>query len=181
MKSIILKISTVFLLITLIGTGCEKAEDLSYLDNSKTFDVMLPGFAIYKTKKDYFFNVSVTPFEDEILSPELKEGGSRITLYKDKYFYTERYRLNENYIVSMEIGVNSYFTGLNYDQYIKEKLAPIVGETNPKVISSISDRDPFTEFYYSSNIINGKSWITIVELNQIIKEKNLEKYFKKLK
>lgn len=181
MKSIIFKISTVFLLFALIGPGCEEKEDLSYLDNTKSFYAGMPGFAVYKTKKDYFYNVSVTPFEDEIFSPELKEGGSRITLHKGKYFYTERYRLNENYVVSMEIGVNSYFTNLSYDQYIKEKLTPAVGETNPKVISSIVDRDPFTEFYYSQKSFDGMAGITITELNQLIKEKNLEKYFTKLK
>ena len=180
MKITILKISVFVLLLSLIGAGCEKEEDLSYLDESKIFEIT-PGFAIYKTKKDYFFNVSVTPMSDHIFSPELKEGGSRITLYKGKYYYTERYRLSDNYVVSLEVATNSYFTSLSYDQYIREELAPIVGETNSKVINSIIDHDPFIEFYHSSNAINGKTWITVDELNQIIKEKNLEKYFTKIK
>ena len=180
MKPTIFKIAAFVLLFCLIGEACKKEEDLSYLDMADIFETA-PGFAIYKTKKDYFFNVPVTPYLGNISSPRLWIGGPLITLHKGKYYYTERYRLIENYIVSGEVGPTAYFTSLSYDEYIRQKLAPGGGQTNPKVINSIVDRDPFTEYYRSPDRINGKSWISIDDLNQIIKEKNLEKYLIKIK
>lgn len=180
MKTTFLKISVFILLFSFLGAGCKKEdeEDLSYLDYSKALSTP-PAFAIYKTKKDYFFNVSVNPMQNNyIMSPELKEGGSGITLYKGKYYYTERYRLNDNYIASFAVESDSYFTSLSYDEYIRENLAPVVGVINPKVLNGIIDRDPFTEFYYTSSYYIG---FTIDELNQLIKEKKLEKYFTKIK
>lgn len=185
MKSTFLKISVFVLLFSFMGAGCKKdeEEDLSYLDEKTPLGVIMPGFAIYKTKKDYYFNVSVTSYDFGILCPELKENDPGITLYKNKFYYTRRFRLNDNYIASFEVGSNSYFTSLNYDEYIRQKLAPSYnqGLSNTKVINSIVDRDPFTEMYYSQKIINGKTEITIAEINQLIKEKNLEKYFTKIK
>ncbi len=183
MKSIILKISTIFLLFALIGSGCEDKEDLSYLDNTKSFYAGMPGFAVYKTKKDYFFNIPIRPYGNGFQSPGLNENSGGITFFKGKYYSTGCYRLNDDYVVSYGIFLDYYFTSLTFDEYIREKLSPQYnqGETNPKVINNIIDRDPFTEFYYSQESFDGMAGITIAELNQLIKEKNLEKYFKKLK
>jgi len=181
MKSIYLKISVFVLLLAIVGAGCEKEEDLSYLDNKTPLTLGNLSFPIYRTKKDYFYNVSVTPMQDYIYSPELSANSSSITLYKGRYYYLQRFRLSDNYIVGGDIGVKSYFTNLSYDDYIKEGLAPKVGVTNPKVIASIVDRDPFTEFYISPKSFNGKGWITLDEINQLIKEKKLEVYFTKIK
>jgi len=181
MKTIVLKISVIILLLAFMGAGCKKdEEDLSYLDYTKPLSTP-PGFAIYKTHKDYFFNVSIRPYIDDFLCPELSENGSRIILYKGKYYYTERFRLINDYIVSYEVDPDSYFTSLSYDEYIREKLTPYYtreGSAPSKVVSSIIDRDPFTEFYYTSSEYSG---FTIDEINQLIKEKKLEKYFTKIK
>lgn len=181
MRSTVLKISVLFLLITLTETGCKKEEDLSFLDNSKEFYVSMPGFAIYKTKQDYFFNVPIRPYEDGYQCFELNEKSAQITLFKGKYYFNERYRLIDNYVVDSWVGSDYYFTSLSFDTYIREKLEPVVGATNPKMISSIIDRDPFTEFYYSDKRLNGKAGFTISELNQLIKDKSLEQYFRKVK
>lgn len=181
MKPIFFKISVLALLLAFMGAGCEKEEDLSYLDNKTPLTLGNLSFSIYKTKKDYFYNVSVTPMQDYIFCPELRKSDERITLYKGKYYYSQRFRLNDNYIVSREVGVISYFTSLSYDDYIREDLAPVVGVANPKVINSIVDHDPFTEFYISPKSFNGKGWITLDEINQLIKEKKLEMYFTKIK
>lgn len=185
MKATILKISVFILLFSFMGAGCkkDKEEDLSYLDYTKAFYGGMPGFAIYKTKKDYFFNVPIRPFEDYYQSPEIEEKSGPITLFNGQYYFSERYRLNDDYVVSTWIDKGDYFTSLTYDQYVREKLSPTYnqGATNSKVINSIVDRDPFTEFYRSQGSFDGMAGITINELNQLIKEKNLEKYFKKLK
>jgi hypothetical protein len=183
MKTFFFKISAFVLLFALMGAGCKKdEEDLSYLDNTIPFNVN-PGFAIYKTKKDYFFNVQVRPMEKFILSYEFNDKTAQITLYKGKYYYNERYRLINDYVVSTMIDSDCYFTSLSFDTYIREKLSDEFnqGATNPKVIDSIIDRDPFTEFYYCISPFNGKTEFTIAELNQLIKDKNLEKYFQKVK
>jgi hypothetical protein len=184
MKTTFLKISVFVLLIALMGAGCKKdEEDLSYLDFTKSFYAGMPGFSIYKTRKDYFFNVPIRPYVDIYHSPELDEKSASIILYKGKYYCAGCYRLNDNYVLSSGISLACFFTSLSYDEYIREKLSPLYnqGATNPKVINSIIDRDPFTEFYYSQKSFDGKAGITIAEINQLIKEKNLEKYFKKLK
>lgn len=183
MKSAIFKFSAFILLFAFIGAGCEKDEDLSYLDNTTPLQLGLPGFSIYKTKKDYFYNVSILPYMTGFRCPELDENDSRITFYKGKYFYSQRFKLSDNYIASFEIESTSCFTNLSYDEYIREKLAPKYnqGLSNPKVINSIEERNPFIEIYYSPKSFNGKAEITIQEINQLIKEKNLEKYFTKIK
>jgi len=185
MKSFFLKISVFILLITIMGVGCKKdEEDLSYLDEKTPLAVSQPGFAIYKTKKDYFFNVSIRPYVDDFLCPELSENSSSITLYKGKYYYRERFRLIDDYILSFEVNADSYFTSLSYDEYIREKLTPYYtheGIAPAKVVSSIIDKDPFTEFYNSKESFNGKAEITVDEINLLIKEKKLDKYFTKIK
>jgi len=183
MRSIILKIRIVFLLFAIVGTGCEKHEDISYLDNTVKFNVQNFGFAIYKTKKDYFFNVSVRPMENFIQTIEISEESTQITLYKGKYYYKERYSLVDDYVLSKWMGPDHYFTSLSFDTYVREKLSDEFnqGITNTKVINCIIDRDPFTEFYYSQHSLDDKTEFTIDEINQLIKEKNLDKYFKKLK
>lgn len=185
MKTFFLKISVFILLITIMGAGCKKdEEDLSYLDGKTPLAVSQPGFAIYKTKKDYFFNVSIRPYVDDFLCPELSENSSSITLYKGEYYYSKRFRLADGYIASFEESVDSYFTSLSFDEYIREKLTPYYtheGKAPSKVVNSIIDKDPFTEFYYSKESFNGKAEITINEINQLIKEKTLENYFTKIK
>lgn len=184
MKKIILKISAFLLLFALMGASCKKdEEDLSYLDEKTPFVVSEPGFVIYKTKNDYFYNVPIRPYENTYQTPELTEKSSQITLYKGNYYFKERYRLIDNYIVSTWIGDDFYFTSLSFNEYIQEKLSPVYNEgaPNTKVINSIIDKDPFTEFYYSKESFNGKAEITVDDLNQLIKEKNLGKYFIKIK
>lgn len=183
MRSTLLKISVFVLLITLTETGCKKEEDLSFLDNSKEFYIGMPGFAIYKTKKDYFFNVPIRPYVDGFQSFVLNEKSTLITLYKGEYYFTGRYRLIDNYVVSSSDGPDYYFTSLSFDTCIREKLYDEFnqGTTNPKLINSIIDRDPYLEYYHSDKSLNGKTGFTILELNQLIKDKNIEQYFKKLK
>lgn len=184
MKKTILKISTFLLLFALTGAGCKKdKEDLSYLDKNMKFYPTEPGFAVYKTKADYFFNIPITPYENFYHTYEINEDCPCLTLYKGKYYYNERYRLINGYIVDSGCGVDSYFTSLSFDTYIREKLSPLFnqGASNPKVINSIIDRDPFVEFYYSDKNMEGKVGFTISDLNELIKENQLEKYFKRKK
>jgi hypothetical protein len=182
MSTTLLKLIVLVLLITVIETGCKKEEDLSYLDDTISFYVN-PGFTIYKTKKDYFFNVPIRPYEGFFQSPEFNDKSAQITFYKGKYYYNERYRLIDDYVVDTGVGSDFYFTSLSFDTYIREKLSPEFNQwtTNAKVINSIIDRDPFTEFYYSNKRIDGKAGFRISDLNQLIKDKNLEKYFNKVK
>lgn len=183
MKRKILKISVFVFLLAFMGAGCEKDEDFSYLDETKEFYPLEPGFAIYKTKKDYFFYVPIRPYENSYQSLELNEKNAHITLYKGKYYFNERYRLIDGYVVSSWASPDYYFTSLSFDTYIREKLSPECNQwtTNPKVTQSIIDQDPYVEFYKSDKGLEGKSGFTISDLNQLIKEKNLEKYFKKVK
>jgi len=167
-----------------MGAGCKKdKEDLSYLDEKTPFVVSEPGFVIYKTKNDYFFNVPIRPYENTYQTPELTEISSKIILYQGSYYFNERYRLTDNYIASTWIASDFYFTSLSFDEYIKEKLSPLYNEgvANTKVIDSIIDKDPFTEFYYSKESFSGKADITIDDINQVIKGKKLEQYFIRIK
>jgi hypothetical protein len=180
MKTTLLKIGAFLLLFALVGVSCKKdEEDLSYLDNEKIFEFHPGAFAIYKTKNDYFFNVSVTPMQGYIFSPELKK--ENLTFYKGKYHNPSRFRLNDNYIVSIGESPSSCFTSLSFDEYVREELAPVVGVVNQKVIDNIVDRNPFTEFYRSPDSFNGKTWITIDEMNSLIREKRLGEHFIKIK
>lgn len=184
MKTALLKISVFVLLLAIVGAGCEKdEEDLSYLDYTMAISTP-PGFAIYKTKKDYFQNVNLFRSSNGEIEGSLGfvENDSRVTVYKGKYYYNLRYRLDDNYVLSMETKVNDCFTSISFDEYIRNKMSAIYNEgnlINQKLIQSIIDKDPFTEFYSFASL-EYKAF-TIAEINQLIKEKNLEKYFKKLK
>ena len=168
-------------LLAFMWAGCQKEEDLFYLDYKKALSTP-PSFAIYKTKKDYFQNVNLrTSSSGEIeFSQEFVDNDSRVTVYKGKYYYNSRYRLEDNYILSYEMSPNDCFTSISYDEYIRYKMSPIYndGLIKPKLKQSIIDRDPFTEFYYTSSKYSG---YTIDEINQLIKEKCLEKFFTKIK
>jgi hypothetical protein len=183
MKSILLKINVLIILVSFTETSCQKEEDLSFLDNSKEFYISAPGFAIYKTKYDYFFHVPIRPYGDGFQSFELNEKSAQITLYQGKYYFTERYRLIDDYVVDSWAGADYYFTSLSFDTYIREKLSDEfhLGETSQKLIKRIIDRDPFLEFYHSDKPVNGKYEFSISELNQLIKDKKLEQYFKEIK
>jgi len=184
MKTFFFKIGVFILLMTILGAGCKKdKEDLSYLDGNIKFYPTIPGFSVYKTKTDYFFNVPITPYEDFYHTYEINENCPCLTLYKGKYYYNERCRLINGYVVDSGCGVDSNFTSLSFDTYIREKLSPLFnqGASNPRVISSIIDREPFVEFYYSEKNLEDKNGFTISDLNQLIKENQLEKYFKRLK
>ena len=184
MTTTFLKLSLFVLLFVLIGAGCKKdEEDLSYLDENIKFYPAIPGFSVYKTKKDHFLNVPISPYMNTYYTPEIKENSSYITIYKGNYYYNERCRLINGYIVDSACGVDNYFTSLSFDTYIREKLSPEFnqGAPNPRVISSIIDRDPFVEFYYSEKNLENKNGFTISDLNQLIKENQLEKYFKRQK
>jgi hypothetical protein len=170
------------LLLVFVWAGCEKdEEDLSYLDYKKALSTP-PIFAIYKTKQDYFHNVNLgtSPSGEIKFSQQFIDNDSRVTVYKGKFYYNSRYRLDDNYILSYEISPSDCFTSISYDEYIRDKMSPIYNEglINPKLVQNIIDRDPFTEFYYTSSEYSG---FTIEEINQLIKEKNLEEFFTKIK
>jgi hypothetical protein len=179
MKKTLLKIGAFLLLFALVGISCKKdEEDLSYLDKNIKFYPTEPGFSIYKTKNDYFFNVPVSRYMNTYYTRVIDEDCPCITLYKGKYYFNERYRLINGYILDSG-GVDDVFTSLSFDTYIREKLSPEFNQwvTNPKVINSIIDQDPFVEFYYSDKNMEDKGGFTISDLNQLIKENQLEKYF----
>ena len=149
-----------------------------------------PGFAVYKTKGDYFYNVSVGMNEKGKLyhypafyNPRFKSiSDSRIKITEDDTVYTYRAKLINGYIISGEIGENSIFLDFTFKEYIKYEINNNRSGVPLEVLSEhILDDNPFLELYFDPNKPRKYEISDSAEINQIIRNGELEKYFEKIK
>ena len=174
----ILKLLIVCGIIVLTAFSCIKQE------------VTAPGLAIYKTKGDYFNNVSVTMKKngDIIFYPDYHSPGrnsidSRIKITEDDTIYTRRAKLISGYIISAEIEERSIFVDFTFKEYLKYEINnPHVGGVPENVlIEHILDDDPFLELYIDPNRPRKYELSDTALINQMIRNGELEKYFEKIK
>jgi len=149
-----------------------------------------PGFAVYKTKGDYFYNVSVcTNKKGELYhypafyNPRYKSiSDSRIKITEDDTVYTVRARLIDGYIFGGEIGENSIFLDFTFKEYIKYEINNNCSGVPLEVLNEhILDADPFLELYLDQNRPRKYELSDTALINQMIRNNELEKYFEKRK
>jgi hypothetical protein len=183
MKKNLLKISIIFLLLSLIGAGCEK-EKIDYADESIKVS-SLPGISIYKTRGDYFNLISLqltssgqlNEIPDYILSdPRIKvDDNERISP-------NMRWRLKSGYIVDKESNVNRIYTNIDFQEYVDYNTANKVAcWPNNLIEPRIIDKNPFTEFYHYDGLNQPEKNFTLGEINTMIEEGTLETVFTKFK
>ena len=149
-----------------------------------------PGLAVYKTKGDYFYNVSVGMNKKGELyhypafyNPRYKSiSDTRIKITEDDTVYTLRTKLIDGYIFGGEIGDNSIFLDFTFKEYIKYEIDNNHSGVPEEVLNEhILDADPFLELYFDQNRPRKYEISDTAEINQKIRNGELEKYFEKIK
>ncbi|MCF8357361.1 MAG: hypothetical protein K9H26_01295 [Prolixibacteraceae bacterium] len=178
MKPIVIFTCIIFLLIT----ACEK-DTPPFADEDITISSSMPGFAVYKTKGDYFNYIAVYLDSNENIAicPVYNENSIHIIKDKDnKIQYTERWKLKSGYIVDREMIFINSFTDVTFQEqieYIKDNSDNFNADLyyKPRII----DKNPFVEYYHISEGL-GRDF-TLGEINQMAENGTLETYFTKLK
>ncbi|MCF8357142.1 MAG: hypothetical protein K9H26_00180 [Prolixibacteraceae bacterium] len=142
-----------------------------------------PGLTITKTRADYFENVCVGMYPDSEIwhSPsygtfETKENWFDLT----DTTYLRRLRLIDGYVLAGEI--NNYgkaaFLSLTIKQWLEmEYELNSLAIPRDTVYKYLLDTDPFTEYYYDSNRPRKYEMSDTAEINDIIRNGELDKYF----
>jgi hypothetical protein len=138
------------------------------------------GLAVYKTRGDYFLNVNTwkTDNAPTAVNPEYNRYGN---LDSDTV-YMFRKQLVNGYILATESTVDDYFTDmtfrelLNYYYETGNVYFPL-----DSIFERIIDTDPYTEFYVEYNLQQKFCLTDTAEVNAVIINGELEKYFKRLK
>lgn len=169
MKTIIFKICTIFLLFTLMG-GCKKESPVSP-----------PGVAIYKTRNDYFNHVRTSHKNEKVIEKpslhkkvDFDENGNIHYLFREK--------LIDGYVLAGDDPINTAFLRYSIREYYdmeNQGNLPSIDEIQANVI----DYDPFVEYYSDPNSpgLGGFELKDTARINEIIRNGEIMKYFKKLK
>ncbi|MFO7851913.1 MAG: hypothetical protein R6X28_05575 [Bacteroidales bacterium] len=174
-----LKVLVIFGIIIIVAFSCEKGPATT-----------APGFAVYKTKGDYFYNVSVGTNEKGELyhypafyNPRYNSiSDGRIKITEDDTIYIFRARLIDGYIFGGEIGENSIFLDFTFKEYINYEIDNNCSGVPLEILSEhILDADPFLELYLDPNMPRKYEMSDTALINQMIRDNELGKYFEKIK
>ena len=151
--------------------------------------VTAPGLAVYKTKGDYFNYVSVTIdngniiFKPDYHNPRNNSIDYRITITEDDTIYSFRAKLISGYIISEEISDNSIFVDFTFKEYVIYEInhPEEGGVAENALLEHILDDNPFLELYIDRNKPRKYELSDTAEINQIIRNGELKKYFKRVK
>lgn len=181
MNAKILKLSIIFLII-ILDLSCDK------IKNEDEY----PGVSIYKTKSDYFNLVDIGMKDDRIYHTQhfwnpRYNSFNKMEILNNDTIYKYRYRLTEGYVLDGEAGVNDdVFLNLTFKEYLNREIknsvlgigAYIPDDTLRKYIL---DKDPYTEFYQNRVDVKRLYIHDSLEINEIIKNGEIDKYFEKIK
>jgi len=166
-KTICFFLVTLFFLI--IGTGCEKVGK----------EVLEPGLSIYKTQNDYFNNVHTNLMDGEVYY--IQSLLSKVTIDDNgDAHYIFRVNLIDGYILAAEHSSTAAFLKYTNKEYYEMELQGFHPSMD-EIENSIIDADPFLEFYYDPAYPRVFEMRDTARINEIIKNGEIEKYFKKAK
>jgi hypothetical protein len=139
---------------------------------------------VYKTKADYFNYVNV--WGDNISAPStltLKDT-DRIAVVGNDTIYKLRWRLEDNYVMDLVVHQSDGFTDMTFAEIVSynEKHPEEGGYPLYDIFKRVIDKNPFLEFYRDENHVffKGDS-ADISKVNQLIRDGEMEKYFKRIK
>ena len=166
-----------------MGTGCQK-DDIEIADGSIEISSS-PGISIYKTRGNYFNNVSIKIDSTNHVTMDFgyTKNDSRISISNDgKTTFTNRWYLKSGFIVAKEIYIDQSFTNISIGEYVNYTSKYNSGAwTDELLLARIIDRDPFLSFYHFDGVYQMEMKFTLGELNQMIENGTIEDYFTKLK
>lgn len=158
-------------LIVCIAASCSMFQSKRIKDLQEKVNYAGPPTFVYKTKKDYYYNVPVTLSADR---KKIESFPAPADLMADgKYLYPEK--MHKGYLLDRKgIGLNVAFLSYTYEEYARLNEAPA-----PEVLfSKIVDNDPLEELY---NLGSRYQFDNLPDtVNKIIDAGDL-KIFKKLK
>jgi hypothetical protein len=177
-----MKIGTCFwlLILTITVLVCGSCEPLFK-------PVLPPGLSIYKTNGDYFELADIGMKGDKIFRTSIYSGDMYkfITTNGDT-IYKYRIKLRNGYVLDFAADSRyDVFLDLTFKQHMSlEKIYP-GGVSHGILLDHIIDKNPYSVYYRDTSEprLFGQTIETVdtIEINQIIKEGNLDKYFEKLK
>ncbi len=170
MKPSILKTGYILIFLCTIGIRCKNDQIVEDTD---------PGLSVYKTRNDYFNSVhsqlkdgKVVYVPDILQKVEIDNSG--------KVKYKFRFKLVNGYILGCEEYVTTAYLNYSFEEYYNIRKLGILPSLND-IQSAIIDDDPFVEFYYDDDRPRIFELKDTMLINEIIKNGEIEKYFKRLK
>jgi hypothetical protein len=183
MKLKILKLYALVLLLIFIGASCQK-DEFDHADENMEIS-SIPGISIYKTNNDYFNNISVQITEEGQINaiPDYIESDPRIIVDNNGTVRVNfRWRLRNGYIVDKEVFLNAAFTDISIQEYVDWNTKNnVAGWPASSIEPRISNKNPFTEFFYFDGMNKSERIFTIGEINKMIESGTLETVFTRLK
>jgi len=156
-------------------TNCKKDSGLYSDPIAKT--------QVYKTKGDYFKFVNTWGSSNAPTTLSLSDS-NRITIQDGDTIYKLRWKLEGGYTMALVVGPQDYFTDMTFSEIVSynERYPEIGYFPKDSIFDRVIDTEPFLEYYIDTeNTFYHRDSIDIVQINQIIKDGELEKYFKKVK
>ncbi len=177
MKTKILKLTTVLLFFS-----------FSYSCNKTKYEDLTPGISIYKTKGDYFNLVDIGMKGDKIYrtcsfwNPRYNSLTKMIIRDNDT-IYRFRCKLVNGYTLDCEADVSTdVFINMTHKEHLMRQIANEVGYVLHDTLRKyILDKDPYTEFYINRTDVKRLYIEDSLEINEIIKKGEIDKYFEKRK
>ena len=182
MKTILFKISIIFLLLSLMGAGCQK-DEIEYADESIVVSNN-PGVSVYKMNLNYLDKVfvEVTPEGlNKVLALDDKTLDSYTMDSKGKLMPKYRHLLKSGYIVGGGSRKAS-FTDITFTEYYNYNKEHGVSSWPDELIKSrIIDNDPYEELYWMGCLGCSIKEFTLAQINEMIENGNLEEHFARIK
>jgi hypothetical protein len=140
-----------------------------------------PSFSIYKTKADYFYNVDT--WEKKVI-PFYHSFNIHNFILANDTTVTFRIRLADGYVLDYIASENGYFTDITFCEFYsfceQHNSDPMPFDS---ILERVVEKNPYLEFY----IVESDEWDSLryqdqkEQINEIIRNCELEKYFERLK
>jgi hypothetical protein len=182
MKSKFFKLCTVVLLFLFMGASCQK-DEIEYADESISISSW-PAISVYKTKGDYFSNITVGINDKKAISsyPDYNVKSDNVLVNKNgEYNFKYKWLLKSGYIVVQGGDFNCAVTNISLTEYINFNEPFKTNWDTVLLAARIIDKDPFTEFYFLDGVNKNPKTYTLGEINNMIENDALETVFTKLK
>jgi len=147
-----------------------------------------PGIAVYKTKGDYFNNTFVFMKSSGSIymvtsyyNQRYNSISTKIKITENDTVYTLRAKLVDGYIFADEHSKDMTFLNFTFKEYLRYEIKNGHHPTNDELLNNILDDDPFIEYYQDPKRPRKFELSDSAEINQIIRNGELEKYFEKMK
>jgi len=147
-----------------------------------------PGLAVYKTKGDYFNNTFVFMKSSgriymvtSYYNQRYNSISTKIKITENDTVYVLRVKLVDGYVLASEHSKDMAFLNITFKEYLRYEINNGHFPSMDELTNIILDDDPFIEYYHDPKRPRKFELSDSAEINQIIENGELEKYFEKIK